>query len=57
MLKRKSKILIFLTLNLVFGLKSIDFCTSKQQECKGIYDKKHNYQIKCEPKKCHEPFS
>jgi hypothetical protein len=47
MLNKKSKILIFLTLNLVFGLKSIDFCTSKQQECKGIYDKNRNYQIKC----------
>jgi hypothetical protein len=57
MLNKKSKILIFLTLHLAIGLKSIDFCTSKQQECKGIYDKNQNYHIKCEPIKCHEPFS
>jgi hypothetical protein len=57
MFSKKSIIFLFLALNLVFGLKSIDFCTSKQQECKGIYDKNRNYQIKCEPIKCHEPFS
>ncbi len=51
MFDKKSIIFLFLALNLVFGLKSIDFCTSKQQECN------QNYQIKCEPIKCHEPFS
>jgi hypothetical protein len=57
MFSKKSIIFLFLALHLAIGLKSIDFCTSKQQECKGIYDKNQNYQIKCEPIKCHEPFS
>ena len=57
MFNKKSIIFLFLTLNLVFGLNPIDFCSSKQQECKGIYDKNHTYQIKCEPIKCHKPFS
>ena len=32
---KKSILFIFLTLHLVIGLKSIDFCLSKQKECKG----------------------
>ena len=39
------------------SLKSIDFCITKQEVCKGFYNEKHNYQIKCEPIKCHKPFS
>jgi hypothetical protein len=42
---KKSILFIFLTLHLVIGLKSIDFCLFKQQECKGIYDKNYRCEV------------
>jgi len=58
MIKQKiSLILLFLTLNLTTGLKSTNFCLSKEQkECKGYYDKHKTYQIKCDTIKCHGTF-
>jgi hypothetical protein len=55
----KKKILIFLCLlfHLTFGLKSADFCILKQKECKGFYDRKQNYKIKCNPTKCNGKLS
>ena len=47
------KIFVFLlTLHLAASLKPNDFCIRKQQECKGFYDRKHNYHTKCELIKC-----
>ena len=53
MFKKILLIILFLTLNLTFSLKSSDFCILKQQECKGFYDEKKSYQIKCDLIKCH----
>jgi len=51
------KSLIFvLTLHLAATLKPNDFCIRKQQECKGFYDRKHNYHIQCELIKCNGAF-
>ncbi len=48
---------IFFAFHLTLSLKSIDFCIVKQETCIGIYDKKHDYQTKCELIKCHGKFS
>ncbi len=57
MFNKKSFIILCLTLHLTIGLKSSDFCSLKQQECKGFYDKQQNYEIKCNPIKCHGKFN
>jgi hypothetical protein len=55
MFNKKNLILYLLTLYSVTSLKSTDFCNlNKQQECKGFYDKQHNYHIKCELIKCNQ---
>jgi hypothetical protein len=48
----KNSLIFLLTLHLVATLKPNDFCIRKQQECKGFYDRKHNYHNKCELMKC-----
>jgi len=51
------KLIIFvLILHLAASLKPNDFCIRKQQECKGFYDRKHNYHTKCELIKCNGSF-
>jgi hypothetical protein len=51
------KLIIFvLILHLAASLKPNDFCIRKQQECKGFYDRKHNYHTKCELIKCNGTF-
>ena len=57
MFNKKSLIILCLTLHLTIGLKSSDFCSLKQQECKGFYDKQQNYEIKCNPIKCYGEFN
>ncbi len=47
MLNKNILIIILLGLNLTTGLKSSDFCYPKQKECKGFYDEKQNYKVKC----------
>jgi hypothetical protein len=49
--------LFLLIIDLTIGLKSTDFCVLKQQEYKGFYDEKLNYQIKNESINCHGSFS
>ena len=57
MFNKKCLILILLAqLNFTFSLKSTDFCTIKQKECKGYNDESQNYQIKCNPIKCYGTF-
>jgi len=51
-----NSVIFLLTLHLVATLKPYDFCIRKQQECKGFYDRKHNYHNKCELMKCNETF-
>jgi hypothetical protein len=53
MLKQKSLILILLALNLTTSLLVNDFCIRKQKECKGFYDEKQNYKIKCNLIECY----
>ncbi len=57
MLNKNILIIILLGLNLTTGLKSSDFCYPKQKECKGFYDEKQNYKVKCNLMKCHGKFS
>jgi hypothetical protein len=52
----KSLIIVLLFLHSIICLKSIDFCTIKQKECKGVYDTKNNYKTKCNLIKCHGEF-
>ncbi len=56
MLNKKILAILCLTLHLTVSLKSLSFCHLKQQECKGFYDEKHNYQTKCELIKCNGAF-
>jgi len=56
MINKKSLILHLFTLHLVTSLKPIDFCVLKHQECKGFYDRQHNYHTKCELMKCNGSF-
>ncbi len=53
----KKSLIFLLALNLAATLKPNDFCKLKQQECKGFYDKQHNYHIKCELIKCNGAFT
>ena len=53
MFEKKSLIVVFLALHLTISLKIKDFCLRKQEECKGYYDEKQIYKIKCNPIKCH----
>jgi len=57
MFNKKILIILFLTIHLAISLKSTDFCIVKQQECKGFYNYKQNYQIECKLIKCHGKIS
>ncbi len=56
-MKKNIILILFFIVHLTLSLKSIDFCIAKQEACKGFYDEKHEYKIKCEPIKCHTEFS
>jgi hypothetical protein len=53
----KKSLIFLLALHLAATLKPNDFCTLKQQECNGFYDKQHNYHIECELMKCNGAFT
>jgi hypothetical protein len=57
MFNNKILIILLLKLHLTISLKSTHLCMIKQQECKGFYDENKNYEIKCEPIKCHGAFN
>ena len=57
MFNNKILIILLLKLHLTISLKSTHLCMIKQQACKGFYDENKNYEIKCEPIKCHGAFN
>ncbi len=57
MFNKKNLLILFLTFNLTLSLESTDFCKLEQKVCKGHYDVKQNYQIKCGLNDCPEKFS
>ncbi len=57
MFNKTSLTLILLALNLTTCLIVNDFCVRKQEECKGVYDKKQNYKIKCNLVECYGTYS
>ena len=57
MLNKKSLMLILFALNLTISLMVNDFCIRKQEKCKGFYDEKQNYKIKCNLVECYGTYS
>ncbi len=57
MFNKTSLTLILLALNLTTCLIENDFCVRKKEECKGVYDKKQNYKIKCNLVECYGTYS
>jgi hypothetical protein len=50
-------LILLFRFQLAMSLKSSDFCITKQEVCKGFYNEKYNYQIKCELIKCNDKLS
>lgn len=50
-------LVILFKFDLAISLNTFDFCIAIQEECKGYYDEKQIYQIKCELVKCNSKFN
>ena len=53
----ENKIFKFIIILLLSKLMSFQICIRSKQECKGHYDSKNNYLIKCEKYECQKEFN
>ena len=57
MVNRKILFILFISIQLVFSLKSDYLCRLEQIVCKGFYDSKQQYKTKCKLVDCSSSFS